>query len=702
MSGRRVTLALGKGVDLIRRMCFLLVGVLIASTGSASHFPVDYEIDVELDAQTHRLQGSEKIRWTNTGGAPTSELWFHLYLNAFAGDRTTFMQGMGEGSLRGGRRAEGRWGWTRITSLRSEEGADLMPSLTFERPDDGNQEDFSVARVLLERPVKPGASVTVDLTFEAQLPGIIARTGWVGDFHLVGQWFPKLGVFEAAGHGGRAEAGWNCHQFHPETEFYADFGRYRVRLTVPEDFVVGATGLQMEEHEVAEGMKRHRTLTFTADRVHDFVWCAAPDDLMAVIESDFEPGRDVPAVWLERARSLLGLSSADLELPPAHLRLLVPQTQLKLADRMLRGARLAMAWYGLFYGAYPYPQLTLVSPPPGAEEAAGMEYPTFITTGATKLLEYPPFSWLSVNEGVTVHEFGHQYFQGLVASNEFEEAWLDEGLNTFADTSCMDAIKNDGLVPEVRIVGSWAAKRLSWAFREFPLKVDRKAWTFRTRRDYGTASYGKAALGLKTLEGLLGPDVFARAMRSYFEKWRFRHPTGEDFRAAISESVGEDLDWYFQQALDGDAFVDWAVAGVVQWRRGPPVGMTWDGDRWVESSGADVENEEGPGETGAWDIQADVMRLGNFKGPVEVLFFFADGREERQRWEGQDRWVRFEFSSSHRLAGVVIDPEGIWALEGERKNNYWRDQPDGKSVSRRLWWATAAMKLAALAVQPWS
>ncbi len=692
------------GVFPMRRLFFFLVGVLIACGVSATVLPVEYAIDVELDPRTHRLQGTEKIRWTNMGGAPTAELWFHLYLNAFANHRTTFMRGMAKDTHRAEDTVEHRWGWTRLLSLRLEDGTDLLPTLGFERPDDGNPDDFTVARVVLERPVEPGASVTLDLVFEAQLPGVIARTGWAGDFHMMGQWFPKLGVFEEAGHGGRTEAGWNCHQFHPSTEFYSDFGRYRVQLTVPEHFVIGATGIQVEERAVSEGTARKRTLTFTADRVHDFAWCAAPADLMAVIESDFDPGRDVPAPWLERARSLLGLSTADLELPPVHLRLLVPQTQVKLADRMLRSARLAMAWYGLFYGAYPYPQLTLVSPPPGAEEAAGMEYPTFITTGATKLLEYPPVSWLSINEGVTIHEFGHQYFQGMLASNEFEEAWLDEGLNTYADTSCMEAVKNDGLVPEIRISGSWATKRLSWAFRKSPLQVDREAWKFRTRRDYGTASYSKTALALKTLEGLLGPDVFARAMRSYVDTWRFRHPTGDDFRAAISESAGEDLGWFFDQALEGDAIVDWAVANVVQREKTVSEGMMWDGGQWVEPAGEMGDSEDDDPSEGheAWNIHADIMRRGNFRGPIEVMFRFSDGREERRTWDGQDRWVRFEFSSSERLASVVIDPEGVWALEGERKNNYWRDQPDSGAATRRLWWATAAMRLMAFVVQPWS
>lgn len=687
------------------RWVFGITAAVLAFGVGAVEFPVDYEIAVELDPQTHRLQGAERIRWTNTGGEPTAELWFHLYLNAFANDRTTFMRGMGEGTLRGGREVERRWGWVRVVTLLSEDGVDLAPTLTFERPDDENPDDFTVARVLLERPVEPGASVTLDLVFEAQLPRVIARTGWAGDFHLVGQWFPKLGVYEAAGHGGRVEAGWNCHQFHPSSEFYADFGRYRVQLTVPEDFIVGATGIQVEEKAIVEGTVRKRTLTFTADRVHDFAWCAAPAHLMAVIESDFDPGRDVPAPWLERARSLLGLSAAELELPPVHLRLLLPQTQMKLADRMLRSARLGMAWYGLFYGAYPYPQLTLVSPPPNAEEAAGMEYPTFITTGSSKLLEYPPFSWFAVNESVTVHEFGHQYFHGMIASNEFEQAWMDEGLNTYAEASCMAAIAEDGLVPKVKYSDPWGSKRLVWASRKAPLLIDQAVWEFRTRSDYGAASYTKAALTLKTLEGLVGPDVFARAMRHYADRWRWRHPTGEDFWTAVSESSDEDLGWFFEQAFRSDVTVDWGVGGVRQSRRVPLKGAKWQGDGWVERENEDEGETAGDDEAeedAVWEIRLDVVRHGDFVGPVDLMLIFADGREERRQWDGRDRWVSYEFESPTRLGAVVVDPDGVWALESERKNNYWRDEPDPAEARRRLWWAFAALRLTGLGVQPWS
>ena len=207
--------------------------VLVLCTASAWAGVVDYDIEVDLDPITHRLHGVEKIRWTNPTAIPTNELYLHLYLNAFSGSHTTFMRELGGRSLRNRVDGAGDWGWTRIHRLVTAEGHDLLPVMEFVRPDDGNPDDFTVVRIPLLEDIQPGSSVELEIYFEAQLPWIIARTGFVDDFHLVGQWFPKLAVFE----GGN---GWNSHQFHASSEFYADFGTYRVAMTVPVDWVVGA------------------------------------------------------------------------------------------------------------------------------------------------------------------------------------------------------------------------------------------------------------------------------------------------------------------------------------------------------------------------------------------------------------------------------------------------------------------------------
>jgi len=646
---------------------------------------VDYEIEVALDPDSHRLQGVERIRWTNTTAVATDEIYLHLYLNAFASSKTTFMRELVGSSLRGWAAGGGDWGWIRIDGMVFDDGADLLPAVEFVRPDDGNPEDFSAARVRLPREVWPGDAIEIEISFEAQLPWIIARTGFVGDFHLVGQWFPKLAVFEG-------EQGWNCHQFHASSEFFADFGDYRVAMTIPDGWVLGATGVEIENTPVEGG----RRVVHRAQRVHDFAWSAAPAELMEVVETDFDPGRDVPLAWLERTRSLLGLSAAELELPPMRLTLIVPRAQRELVPRMVRAARLAIAWFGLRYGPYPYPRLTIVSPPEGAEEAGGMEYPTFVTTGADRLDAYPPYSWSARIEEVTVHEFGHQYFQGLLASNEFERGWLDEGVTTYAEIACMTDIAADGLAPEMRPHSYWGSERLRIAVPQVPLTIARNAWDYRRRWHYYLASYSKMGITLRTVEGLIGPEAMARGLRAYVERYAFEHPTGRDLAQVLEETAGRDLGWFFDQAVYGDAEPDWGVLSVRHRRPRGATGLSWDGASWravggLEDDGADAES---------WLVEVELARMGQFIGPVEVELTWADGTSERRVWEGDGRWVRWRLEGSQRLEQVVVDPDGVWALETRRADNYWRDQP--ARTDHPLWWVREAFGLVGRIFLRWS
>jgi hypothetical protein len=667
----------------VRRGLFLVAvaaaGNLFAVTPPASVDTVDYEIEVVLDPETHRLEGVETIRWTNRTKAATDEIYLHLYLNAFASSETTFMRELDLWALRNQSDPGGDWGWIRIGRLTLDDGSDLIAAMEFVRPEDGNPADLTVARVQLPRVVEPGGVVELDLDFEAQLPQIVARTGFVGDFHFVAQWFPKIAVFEG-------EQGWNNHQYHALSEYFADFGSYLVTITIPEDWVLGATGIEVRTSPPVDGQ---RTVVFRAERVHDFAWCTAPPDLMEVVETDFEPGRDVPMPWFERARSLLDRSPADLELPPIRLRLMVPREQTKMVPRMVRAARLSVAWFGLFYGAYPYPQLTIVSTPVGAEEAGGMEYPTLIATGADRLDAYPPFSWSSDIEALTVHEYGHQYFQSLLASNEFEEAWLDEGVTSYAEISCMTAIAADGLVPEIAAFDYWASERLSLAVPRLPVTVGRRAWEFRHWRAYYLASYTKMALALRTVEGLIGPETMARGMRSYADRFRFRHPTGTDLVEVLSEAAGWDLGPFFEQAVYGDAVPDWSVLSVRHRRPRSADGLAWDGEGWHE-----VEEDQSADETtdGSWLVDLRLARRGEFIGPVEVELRWSDGTAERRTWDSETRWVHWRLEGASRLEQVVIDPDVVWALETNRADNYWRDQ--AAVIDHPLWWVREALRLA--------
>jgi len=663
----------------------LILVVLVMPAAAQTLDVASYDIEVALDPKTHELTGTQSVRWRNTTGVATSEIWFHLYLNAFASSESTYSRELERDPMGSWGVKEGGWGWTRISRLSLADGADLLPSLSFERPDDGNQNDFTVARVELPREVLPGEAVEFELDFEARLPRVVARTGYEGEFHMVAQWFPKVGVFEG-------ENGWNCHQFHAVSEFFADFGSYRVRMTIPRGWVVGATGEQISREPVGTD----DVVEFVARDVHDFAWAAAPASLMTVIETDFEPGRDVPQLWLERAVESFEVGAGELELPPMNIRLLVPTTQRALAPRMIRAARLAVAWFGLHLGPYPYPQLTVVSPPAEASAADGMEYPTLFTTGASRLDAYPPWSWMYGIESVTVHEFGHQYFQGLLASNEFEGAWLDEGLTTWAHMRCLDDIIADKLVPEIRFPLTWEIGQIWLSFVEMPVRVDLPVWEQRLIVDAVMTSYGKTALSLRTLEGVLGESRLLRAMRAYVDEYSYQHPTGENLRSVLERETDEELGWFFDGVIRDGLTPDWAVLAVRHhWVR-PVEGMVWRDGRWYEA-----DDEDDPG---LWRIEIELGRLTDLVGPVEVELRWETGRIERRTWDGRDSWVRWTEESPELVIQVVVDPDGAWALETRRANNYWRMEHWSRDPadSGPLWWFDGALRLLNLITVPGS
>src|SRR3989339_739656 len=196
---------------------------------------VTYAISVSLDPVEKMLTGKETLTWRNTSTDRVGELQFHLYLNAFKNTASTFMK-ESEGGHRGIRLAGGGWGWIDVTSMKTAEGEDLTPRIEFIHPDDNNEKDRTVIRVPLSKPVLPGQTIRLSIDFTAKLPRIFARTGYYQNYYMIGQWFPKIGVYEAAGQRYAVKGQWNCHQFHANTEFYADYGVYDVDLTVPKEY----------------------------------------------------------------------------------------------------------------------------------------------------------------------------------------------------------------------------------------------------------------------------------------------------------------------------------------------------------------------------------------------------------------------------------------------------------------------------------
>jgi hypothetical protein len=328
---------------------------------------------VKLDPVTKQLAGRERVTWRNPASQPVPDLWFHLYLNAFKNSRSTFMRESG-GQLRSDEMTKDSWGWIDVKSIRMEDGTDLRPLATFEQPDDGNKDDQTVMRVVLPQAVDPGGSVTLEIEFVSQLPEVFARTGYKRDFYLVGQWFPKLGVFEPAGLRGRETSGWNCHQFHANSEFYANFGQYRVAMTVPASFVLGATGRRVSRVENTDG-----TVTYTHEQrdVHDFAWTADPE--YVEIRDRFSATSDVSPDEYAQVSRLLGRPVEEVRLSDVEIILLVHRPRLAQAQRHIAAAKHAIKYFGLWYGRYPYPTLTVVDPAFGGGGAVCFVYQLLIT-----------------------------------------------------------------------------------------------------------------------------------------------------------------------------------------------------------------------------------------------------------------------------------------------------------------------------------
>lgn len=648
----------------------LLLAALVTPSASADQLPeaaarvVDYRISVTLDPVAKTLTGRQHILWRNPSEDEVPDLWFHLYLNAFRNTESTFYRESG-GQLRGDRMTDSSWGWTDVTAMRLADGTDLLPSLTFEHPDDDNAEDRTVARVTLPAPVAPGASVELNVEFTATLPQVFARTGYRRDFYLAGQWFPKLGVYEPAGRRGRKAGGWNCHQFHANSEFYADFGHFLVDITVPTSFVVGATGVRIAAADHGDGTS---TYTYEQADVHDFAWTADPNyveitDAFKAADEVTEAEYQELSAWLDRPIDQVRLSDVDITV-------LMQPSRLGQAGRYMDAAKQSLKYFGLWYGRYPYATLTVVDPAPGAGGAGGMEYPTFITAGSSWALDFWPLSKSRGAEAVTVHEFGHQFWYGMVGSNEFEEAWLDEGITSYSTGLVMERAYGSMVdLPGLRMTEDQMI-RMSNGPEMIHDAIRQPSWTYRTSSSYGFYAYEKPEIVLRTLQHYLGDRTMARVMRTLHERWRFRHPSSDDFYAVANEVAGQDLTWFFEQAIEGAGLLDHEVT-VSTTRARPAAGRLGD-EAEITMPGRRDDDE--PAEE--WESTVVVSNRGTVRFPVDVAVKFEGSESERFRWDGQDRWTRFRFVRPARLEWADVDPDHHVTLDAWWLNNARRTRPD--------------------------
>lgn len=588
----------------------------ISSQPALSERIVNYHIQVSLNEEQRMLEGEEIFTWRNPGKKQVTDLYLHLYANAFQSSETTFMKESG-GKLRSDQATANSEGYINLTSLETLEGENLLPRLKYVSPDDANEQDRTVATFRLIEPLAPGEEVTLRLKFEVKLPEVFARMGYSGDFIMAGQWFPKVAAYETAGTRNRAEEGWNVHQYHGNSEFYSNFGVYSVKIHVPEHYVVAATGMQTKVANLGQGRK---VVHFYAEDVHDFAFALSPDFITH--ETSFST-ESIPGVKIK------------LYVDPEHE---------SLAERYLHAAKSALAYYGKHYGSYPYNTLSIVVPPRGASGAGGMEYPTLVTALAAD--EKSPGYEL---ERTVVHEIGHQYWYGIVANNEFEEAWLDEAFTSYAEEKVME-----------NAYGVTTNHRIEAVYLTDPAPLKLNAWEYKDHQHYAENVYMRGKLLLLDIEQIIGSDQMNRVMRSYFQAYRFKHPTTAQFQALLEQVTKQSWQDYFDRHVYSSETNDLAVTK-------------------IEAR----QKEEMNKQFYEYTILLQQNSAVNRNVPIELVY--ADGSIVRKAWQiGEEANVHFVERSEVPLLYIQLDPDQSNMLDTKLNNNFIRaelPEKERKSVA---------------------
>jgi hypothetical protein len=557
-----------------------------------------YALAARWDPATNQIHGSGTITYLNPSANTLNELWLKLYLNAFRDGSTLWMREAGSNPRSLGFDPS-QPGWITLEALQlADTGEDILPSAAATTTD-------TVLRVPLPaaRTIEPGERVHIQMQWTSQLPRVFARTGVAGTYVMAGQWYPKLAVYD--------RGQWDSEPWHANSEFFADFGDYSLDLTVPDTYVTGASGERRGSEQNPDGTA---TTHYRAESVSDVAWTAWPDYrlLSRVVEAAGE--------------------SVELEL-------LTPRSLDSAAEaRYFQAAQVALDEYGDWFGAYPWPKLTLVVPPAEAAGAGGMEYPTLVTLDLPTGLPFGAADGIRLPEIVTLHEIAHQWVPMQVATDEGREAWLDEG---FADYATVRALRTmyDPSATMVDLgpiqLSYEVIHRAQYVLIGAHQPLDQASWLYPNSATYGSAVYSKGMLTLQTLERLFGEDRFLIAFRGFFDRWRWRHPTAPDLQRALEDGTGEGLDWFFQPLVYGTSVPEYTATA-------------------ADANGATV------------------ARRGDMVFPVDISLRYADGRVERQHWSGADNQLQMT-ATDGRLVEVDVDPDQVLRVQPDLLD-------DGRSV----------------------
>jgi hypothetical protein len=582
----------------------------------------EYTLDAAILPDTKTLRGQGRIRYHNNSPDTLRQLVVHLRQNVHK--KGTYRNRPAE--ITGGMTVD-RLDLGGADSLRR-----VQSRRQLQRLGQGYVVQDTRMIVFPSDPVPPNTSVTLNVDWHFRIPGADNfRMGQDGEVYYIGYWYPQMAVYDDV-------HGWKAQPYMGDGEFYMGFADYDVSITVPEGWLVGATGtLQNPDAVLTDSVHARLRRARTADTVVTVVGSGERGAGTATVRSDstltwryaaeqvrdFAFGTSDAFVW-DATSANTGTGRAAIH---AFYR---PEQQ--LWARSAEFARFSIENLSEMIVPYPYPQMTTVEGPIGG----GMEYPMITHIG-----QYDSPEGLF---GVTYHEISHMWFPMMVGTDEKTYAWLDEGTTTFNETEG----RNDFFPDQ----NSWARSE-HYYFRLAPT-VDvpsiRHADRYPVNEpDRYVASYDKPGVMLHALRGILGSDTFFEAYRTYAERWAFKHPTPYDFFNTFEDVSGRELDWFWRGAFYESWTMDQAIASVAQ---------TDDG------------------------FTVTVADRGRLPMPVLLQATYADGTTVTRRlgvapWLNGQRSVTASLPSGP-LTRVTIDPEN-WLPDLDPINNVWTKDEDGLS-----------------------
>jgi hypothetical protein len=480
---------------------------------------VHYDIRVTLSDSDHVLSGFENIEYFNHSPDSLSFILFHLWPNAYKNKTTAFYKQIEElGTITGRQRANKDNGY--IDSLNFS--IDGQPAKTEPDP-----KYIDIIKIILPKKMPPGTKIRIATPFMVKIPRYFSRMGFEGSTFMITQWYPKPAVYD--------RRGWHPLPYLEQGEFYSEFGSFDVQITLPSSYVVGATGqlqnqTELEKYKLigrrnlvmtnepswyrVDDPNAVKTLQYHADSVHDFAWFADKDFIIQYDTLQLASGKDIDVFSYHREEDEFWKYSVSF-----------------IKD--------AVKHYSAWIGEYLYPVIIAVEGPRNSY-SGGMEYPMITLISNNESID------LEQLDDVIAHEVGHNWFYGMLGSNERDHPWMDEGVNTYYEFRYeAEKYRNNSTIgirstTGLRNLGEDDVLTAIYS-RINQLKkyqaIENPATAFDSEGDYAAVVYDKTALWMYIMEKSIGKEQLDRGMRAYFKNWKFRHPYPEDMQSSMEQET---------------------------------------------------------------------------------------------------------------------------------------------------------------------